>query len=551
MRWINLVPDTFLVGSFIPILLESLARERGVLAKDHNTPCNSPQALALAATYTATAHHKGHQCIVELPGGAFVNTASFAMYTFSLSVLVQALTIITMSGAADHGRFRKTLLLAFAFVGSISTMCFLPVHSGVFFVGAILAVISNTCIGASFVLLNSFLPVLVRYHPVVLDAHAEQEQDDSEQVPYDDEYLEDDRNLEPSASVSSSSGLLTGRKSSPATASTNVGKASISAELQISTKLSSTGVSVGYAAAILVQILSVFVLYQLGQSTFSLRVVVFIVGAWWGLFSIPSAFWLRPRPGPPLHISGSTNSATIFFAYLSEAWKSLGRTVARARRLRDVLTFLFAWFLLSDAIATVSGTAVLFAKTTLGMEPASLALINVVVMLSGLVGAMSWTRVSRALNLGPTQTILLCLAIFECMPLYALLGYIPAVQRLGYLGLQQPWEMYPIALIYGLSLGGLSGYCRALYGELIPEGFEATFYSLYAITDKGSSIFGPAIVGAITDATGDIRPAFFFLAALIAAPVPLMWAVNVERGKADGLAMAEELDRGHDEQIED
>ena len=137
------------------------------------------------------------------------------------------------------------------------------------------------------------------------------------------------------------------------------------------------------------------------------------------------------------------------------------------------------------------------------------------------------------------------------MPLYALLGYIPAVQRLGYLGLQQPWEMYPIALIYGLSLGGLSGYCRALYGELIPEGFEATFYSLYAITDKGSSIFGPAIVGAITDATGDIRPAFFFLAALIVAPMPLMWAVNVERGKADGLAMAEELDRAHDEQTEE
>jgi len=473
------------------------------------------------------------------------------MYTFSLSVLVQALTIITMSGAADHGRFRKTLLLAFALIGSISTMCFLPVHSGVFFIGAILAIISNTCIGASFVLLNSFLPVLVRYHPVVLSAQAEQEQDDSNRIPYNDEYLENDRDLEPSASVASSSGLLTGRSSTPA-AKSHAAKSSISAELQISTKLSSTGVSVGYAAAILVQILSVFVLYQLGQSTFSLRVVVFIVGAWWGLFSIPSAFWLRPRPGPPLHISGSTNNATIFFAYLSEAWKSLGRTVARARRLRDVLTFLFAWFLLSDAISTVGGTAVLFAKTTLGMEPASLALINVVVMLSGLIGAMSWTRVSRALNLGPTQTILVCLGIFECMPLYALLGSIPAVQRLGYLGLQQPWEMYPIALIYGLSLGGLSGYCRALYGELIPEGFEATFYSLYAITDKGSSIFGPAIVGAITDATGDIRPAFFFLAALIAAPVPLMWAVNVQRGKADGLAMAEELDlRGHDEQPED
>jgi MFS-type transporter involved in bile tolerance (Atg22 family) len=55
-------------------------------------------------------------------------------------------------------------------------------------------------------------------------------------------------------------------------------------------------------------------------------------------------------------------------------------------------------------------------------------------------------------------------------------------------------------------MGGLSSFCRSLFGELIPPGFEAAFYALYAITDKGSSVFGPAIVGAITDATGEIRP---------------------------------------------
>jgi UMF1 family MFS transporter len=66
--------------------------------------------------------------------------------------------------------------------------------------------------------------------------------------------------------------------------------------------------------------------------------------------------------------------------------------------------------------------------------------------------------------------------------------------------------MYPLGAVYGFVMGGLSSFCRSFYGELIPPGFEATFYALYAITDKGSSIFGPAIVGAITDATGEIRP---------------------------------------------
>lgn len=110
------------------------------------------------------------------------------------------------------------------------------------------------------------------------------------------------------------------------------------------------------------------------------------------------------------------------------------------------------------------------------------------------------------MGLKPTQTILACICLFELIPLYGLLGYIPAVRRYGAFGLQQPWEMYPLGAVYGFVLGGLSSYCRSLFGELIPPGSEAAFYALYAITDKGSSIFGPAIVGAITDATGEIRP---------------------------------------------
>jgi UMF1 family MFS transporter len=102
--------------------------------------------------------------------------------------------------------------------------------------------------------------------------------------------------------------------------------------------------------------------------------------------------------------------------------------------------------------------------------------------------------------------------------------------------------MYPLAAVYGFVLGGLSGYCRSLYGELIPPGSEAAFYALYAITDKGSSVFGPTIVGAIIDKTGTIRPAFWFLAALVGLPAPLIWFINVERGKREGAKLAETIE---------
>ncbi len=429
------------------------------------------------------------------------------MYTFSLSVLIQALLIISMSGAADHGRYRKTLLLAFAFTGAVASMLFLPVVPQVYVIGAFLAVVANTCVGASFVLLNSFLPLLVRYHPSVQDGDQS-----GSQEPYlgtNDQDTDEPSSLEersaPDDLSNSRSGLLSDRQSEHHQLEVH-SAVTVSQELDLSTKISAYGMGIGYIAAVFVQTLSIFVILLTGSSLFSLRLVLFIVGAWWFAFTIPAAVWLRPRPGPPLRLDESSSNTRLWLAYFSYSWRSLGRSAMRARRLKDVLLFLGAWFLLSDSIATVSGTAVLFAKTSLGMKPAALAMINVIATLFGVAGAFGWSRISTALGLRPHHTILACICLFELIPLYGLLGYVPAIRRLGVFGLQQPWEMYPLGAIYGFVLGGLSSYCRSLFGELIPPGSEAAFYALYAITDKGSSMFGPAIVGAITDATGEIRP---------------------------------------------
>lgn len=100
--------------------------------------------------------------------------------------------------------------------------------------------------------------------------------------------------------------------------------------------------------------------------------------------------------------------------------------------------------------------------------------------------------------------------------------------------------MYFLGAVYGFVLGGIGGYCRSVFGALIPPGSEAAFYALYAVTDKGSSIFGPSIVGLLTDKYGDIRVAFWFLAVLLALPIPLIRLVDLERGKREGRALAEE-----------
>lgn len=480
------------MGSFIPITLEQLARERGHLEHDPYKSCMVDDGLDL---HLQGRKGDAHQCVVDILGME-INTASFAMYTFSISVLVQALLIISMSGAADHGRFRKTFLMTFAFIGSIATMLFLPIVPKVLVLGAVLAIVANTCFGASFVLLNSFLPLLVRHHPeVVLD---DDYSEDTSEARSPEEQEEDRVAQETDALLSRTNPTLKHDFPPP--------PISTSKELRLSTRISSYGIGIGYIAALIVQTACIAAVRAMQSSLWSLRVALFIIGAWWFVFTIPVAWLLRSRPGPPLHIDQNESNLRSVWTYFTYSWKSLYRTLRHARRLKDVLLFLAAWFMISDAVATVSGTAILFAKTSLEMKPASLALITITATISGIAGAFTWSKLSTLTNLTPKSTILACILLFELIPIYGLLGYIPAIQRWGVLGLQQPWEMYPLGAVYGFVMGGLSSFCRSFFGELVPPGFEAAFFALYAITDKGSSIFGPAIVGAITDATGEIRP---------------------------------------------
>lgn len=87
------------VGSFLPLTLEQLARERGTLQTSHQ-PCWGPDAPE---------NNGDEQCVVGV-FGLQITTASFAMYTFSLAVLVQALTLISFSALADYGMWNDLFL---------------------------------------------------------------------------------------------------------------------------------------------------------------------------------------------------------------------------------------------------------------------------------------------------------------------------------------------------------------------------------------------------------------------------------------------------------
>ena len=266
---------------------------------------------------------------------------------------------------------------------------------------------------------------------------------------------------------------------------------------------------------------------------------------------------MRPRPGPPLPASKSKSSIRRVLGYVIYGCRMILATLSKARKLKDVMFFLAGWFLLSDGFTTITSTAILFAKTTLGIGAAGLALIGILATTSGILGAILWPRVLtprlKFLKNSPHRTILFILSLSLFIPIYGLLGFLPVFKHLGFGGLVNKNEIYGLAFAFGFLYGGVQGYCRSVFAELIPRGMEANMFALYAVTDKGSSAVGPAVVGLITDLTHEIRWAFAFLGIMIAGSIPLLAKVDVLRGKRGAetwSAEREVLEEEQDLQVE-
>lgn len=486
----------------IPILLEDLAAASAVQLPDKTLPCNrSP----------GNENHIG--CVIKV-GAIWMDTASYPMIIFSVSVFCQAIVFISMSALADYGSMRKTFLLSFSVVGALATMAYLPLRHDSYIASGLLTIISNVCFGASVVLLNGYLPVLVRNHPDV-----------RKEAIFDNGDLGEDENAD------EQHGLLA--------TTVNSAKQDMVAA-RVSTNLSSRGVAIGYLGGVILLLACLIQVFSMKGSTFSLQLSIFEAGIWWLLFTIPTAIMLLSRPGPPL--PATTSGRFTWLSYISFSWIKLGETLSEAWHLKDTVWFLIAWSLLADGFTTISSTAILFGKTELGMASSSLALVGLLTVISGVGSAVLLPPLQRRFEI-TQKTMLLILICMACViPLYGILGFIPFFQRSGFGGLTSPKEVYVLALWFGLTYGSVQALMRSIYASLIPPGAEVRYFMLYAFSDKGSSFLGPAITALITSATHNIRFAFVFLIFMLALPLPMLrWGVNVERGKKEAQALVRAL----------
>ena len=112
----------------------------------------------------------------------------------------------------------------------------------------------------------------------------------------------------------------------------------------------------------------------------------------------------------------------------------------------------------------------------------------------------------------------------------------------AYFGLQgegRVREFWILGACIAVVLGGSQAISRSLFARMIPPGKEAEFFSIYEISERGTSWIGPLLFGLVNQTMGSLRPAllaliFFF----IVGSVLLAYFVDVPRAIAESGAGA-------------
>ena len=292
--------------------------------------------------------------------------------------------------------------------------------------------------------------------------------------------------------------------------------------------ISSRGYAWGYLGSVICLLICVGVTVVFsGDSIVAYGINCAIAGFWWFGFSLFTFAWLRPRPGPPLPPGEN---------YLVLPWKRMAITISRVRQLPQTFFFLINWFIFSDGFNTISSVGAIYANTSVTWSiPKSVGLAGLLVItpIFAGIGNMFWNWIHNRNWLSPKTIIRLNLILMALVPAYGLLGF--ADKALGY---RRFWELYLGVILYGFMLGSVQSFARSAFGAMIPEGLEAQFYSLYNVTDRGSSWIGPAVVATVINTTGTIRLAFVYPLIMLTIPTLLLHFVDFSKAEASAKVYA-------------
>ena len=274
--------------------------------------------------------------------------------------------------------------------------------------------------------------------------------------------------------------------------------------------VSSKGWGLGYLGGGLLLGLNLLLYQNAGRlgldEGFAVRISLASAGAWWAFFSlIPLAALRNRKPLKPVPPGG----IPVMGSFLQ-----LVRTLKEIRKLPMTFLFLVAYLLYNDAIQAVITLAGQFGSDYLKIPMADLTLAILMVQFVAFGGAMAFNWLAARIT--AKRAVALALMLWIAL-------------MFGVFFVKTTAHYFIAAALVAVIMGGSQALSRSIFSLMIPRGREAEFFSLYEISDKGTSWLAPLIFGLTLQFTGSYQLAIlsqiiFFLAGLL-----LLLRVDVAR----------------------
>ncbi|MBX7165658.1 MAG: MFS transporter [Pirellulales bacterium] len=244
-----------------------------------------------------------------------------------------------------------------------------------------------------------------------------------------------------------------------------------------------------------------------------LRVGLFILGAWWALFSIPTLLFLRDAGVPGQRVG--------FLSAARGAVSKVGQTLRSVMVYRTLAIFLIGFLFYNDGMVTVINQASAFATSELGFGLFDLILLVLMVQVLALPGALVVGWLSD--KIGQKRALIGTLLIWVGLLVAAWF----VTTKLHF------WIM---AAVLSAVMGGTQSVARAMMGVMTPPQHTAEFFGFFNLSGKATSWMGNLVYGGIVLATHSARLAILSLLVFFFIGLSLSLFVNVERGKREAAA---------------
>lgn len=274
---------------------------------------------------------------------------------------------------------------------------------------------------------------------------------------------------------------------------------------------SSRGWALGYLGGGILLLLNLVLFSQaedFGLTTgHAVRISLASAGLWWALFTLIPLTTLQKRY-PIRQMPEGESVLTVGF-------KQLGHTLRGARHYPQTLLFLVAYLFYNDGIQTVISQASVFGEQALNMDTTQLTQLILLVQFVAFFGAILFGYIARWL--GTKNAIMASLVIWTGTVVYA------------WAVLQSVPEFFILGAVIAVVLGGSQALSRSVFSLMIPKGQEAEYFSLYEVSERGTSWLGPLFFGLALQFTGDYRVAILSVAIFFIIGLCLLPFVDIQR----------------------